>query len=124
MSLTLRATTPLRQAALRGGFGHSSAKNPALPAYVAPRKVETTGSTHRRGFASGGTQHQKKATPTPNPPSPRITLKDLGANRTVRIVVLVALSIFGTMETIFWAKVIWAKFFQKAESEEGGSEKI
>ena len=39
-----------------------------------------------------------------------LNLKELGINRTAKIVIFVALSIAGTVETIFWIKVIWRKF--------------
>jgi len=52
---------------------------------------------------------------------PIAKFSELGASRTVKIVVIVALTIGGTMETIFWTKVIWRKFFggeeEKVEEE-------
>ncbi|KAJ8058193.1 hypothetical protein OCU04_012392 [Sclerotinia nivalis] len=42
-------------------------------------------------------------------PSIGINFKDLGATKTVKWVVVVAISIAGTMETIFWTKVLMAK---------------
>ncbi|EPS41685.1 hypothetical protein H072_4396 [Dactylellina haptotyla CBS 200.50] len=48
---------------------------------------------------------------------PRISWKDLGASRTVKIVVIVALSIVGTMETIFYFKMFMRKFFPDKEEE-------
>jgi hypothetical protein len=43
-------------------------------------------------------------------PAHSFSFKDLGANRTVKIVVITVLMIFGTLESIFWVKVLWAKF--------------
>jgi hypothetical protein len=40
-----------------------------------------------------------------------------GTNRTVKVVVLVCLSIFATMESIFWVKVTWAWLFPPVEEE-------
>lgn len=53
-----------------------------------------------------------KASPKPskNPSYPGFNFKELGASRTVKVVVIVALSIGGMMESIFWAQVLWAKF--------------
>lgn len=48
--------------------------------------------------------------PTENPSYPSFDFKELGASRIVKIVVIVAISIGGTMESIFWAQVLWAKF--------------
>lgn len=47
---------------------------------------------------------------------------ELGASRTVKIVVIIAVVIGGTMETIFWTKVLWAKFFGAAEEKGEGEE--
>ncbi|KAF3315628.1 hypothetical protein TWF173_003208 [Orbilia oligospora] len=54
---------------------------------------------------------------------PKISWKDLGASRTVKIVVIIALSIVGTMETIFYAKLFMRKFFPGEEKpvEDGES---
>jgi hypothetical protein len=50
---------------------------------------------------------------------PSFSFKDLGANRTVKIVVIVALTIGGTAESVFWAQMLWAKFGpEKKEDEE------
>ncbi|KAF3934140.1 hypothetical protein ABW20_dc0101000 [Dactylellina cionopaga] len=63
---------------------------------------------------------------TPNNPNqhqevsnemPKISWKDLGASRTVKIVVIIALSIIGTMETIFYFKMFMRKFFPEKGSE-------
>ncbi|KAF7852716.1 hypothetical protein EAF04_010910 [Stromatinia cepivora] len=42
-------------------------------------------------------------------PSIGLNFKDLGATKTVKWVVIVAISIVGTMETIFWTKVLMVK---------------
>ncbi|KAF2806447.1 uncharacterized protein BDZ99DRAFT_466021 [Mytilinidion resinicola] len=56
-----------------------------------------------------------------NPSFGGASLKELGATRTVKIVVIIALTIAGTAESIFWAKVLWAKFAPSSE-DEGGEE--
>ncbi|KAK6539478.1 hypothetical protein TWF694_009701 [Orbilia ellipsospora] len=53
---------------------------------------------------------------------PKINWRDLGANRTVKIVVIVALSIIGTMESIFYVKLFMRKFFPGKEGEEGSGD--
>src|SRR4051794_9505753 len=55
-----------------------------------------------------GTQNEN-----PNPQLPKFSFKELGASRTVKYVVIVALTIGGTMESIFWIQMIRAKFFQE-----------
>lgn len=53
-----------------------------------------------------------------NPSDMAFSFKDLGASRGVKIVVLTALTVFGTIESVFWAKVLWAKI--SPAPEEGG----
>ncbi|KAK6522609.1 hypothetical protein TWF281_002047 [Arthrobotrys megalospora] len=52
---------------------------------------------------------------------PKINWKDLGASRTVKIVVIIALSVVGTMESIFYFKLFMRRFFPDEEkpTEEG-----
>jgi len=58
--------------------------------------------------------------PNQNQEMPMAKFSELGASRTVKIVVIIVLTIGGTLETIFWAKIIWRKFFrEKEEGEEG-----
>jgi hypothetical protein len=48
-------------------------------------------------------------TQTQNPSfGANLSFKELGANRIVKIVVIIALSIAATAEIVFWAKVLWA----------------
>ena len=53
------------------------------------------------------------------PTNPSFSLEDLGANRTVRVVVMASLSIIATMESLFWIKVAWAKFGPSKEDGNG-----
>jgi len=53
-----------------------------------------------------------------NPSYPAFSLEGLGANRTVKYVVYGALSVLGTIETVFWVQTLWAKF---SPSREDGS---
>ncbi|MCJ1419624.1 hypothetical protein MMC32_005980 [Xylographa parallela] len=57
----------------------------------------------------------------PLPKSSGYSLQDLGAGRGVRIVVIACLSVFATMETIFYVRVAWA-YSSPAEEVERGSE--
>ena len=67
----------------------------------------------QHNFSSSPFPLSKAARPSepssPDPSHPKFTLRDLGANRAAKATVLVCLSILGTMETVFWAKVLWAK---------------
>jgi hypothetical protein len=84
LSPTLRATFSSQKASLNIAKEDASSK-------VAPPK-------------------QSSAAPAPqNPSYPTFSFKDLGANRGVKVVVVVCLTVLGTMESIFWGKVLWAK---------------
>ncbi|CAJ2508009.1 Uu.00g091950.m01.CDS01 [Anthostomella pinea] len=58
---------------------------------------------------------------SPDDPLPSFSFDGLGMSRNVKIVVIVVLSIFGTMETVFWAKAIW-RWWNKEEEEEDDDE--
>ncbi|PMD54834.1 uncharacterized protein K444DRAFT_633736 [Hyaloscypha bicolor E] len=58
--------------------------------------------------------------PPPNPSFGSASFKDLGANRTVKIVVYFSLGVIATLETVAWTKFLWAKFGPVAM--EGGGE--
>ena len=55
---------------------------------------------------------------SPNHSHPTSSLRELGANRTVKIVVVGCISVLATIESIFWAKVAWAKFGPEKEKKE------
>jgi len=38
------------------------------------------------------------------------SFKDLGANRTVKVVVYVSLGVIATVESVAWGKLLWARF--------------
>lgn len=42
---------------------------------------------------------------------PGFSFKGLGASRTVKTTGLMCLSILGTMELVFWFKVLWVRFY-------------
>ena len=56
--------------------------------------------------------------PNQNPSFQSASFKDLGATRTVKIVVLVCLGVLGTLETIFWTKAVWRYFVESKASGE------
>lgn len=68
-------------------------------------------------------QRTKKTSPA-NPATPEFSFKGLGASRTVKTTVVVCLSILGTMETAFWVKVLWAKFYPAKEEGDGSAEGV
>jgi len=70
-------------------------------------------------------QPSKPQQHAPNPGSDMkatLSFKELGATRTVKIVVIVAICILGTAETIFWVQVGWRKFFGGTKEDEQEAE--
>ena len=59
-----------------------------------------------------------KQPPPPNPSFGAASFKELGATRTVKIVVYIAIAIMATAETFTWSKFLWAKFGSKKEDAE------
>ncbi|KAI1098527.1 hypothetical protein F4804DRAFT_324572 [Jackrogersella minutella] len=55
------------------------------------------------------------------PPPMEFSFKGLDMSRNTRIVVLVILSIFGTIESIFWVKTIWRWFSGPKDDESESS---
>ncbi|PMD40193.1 hypothetical protein L207DRAFT_335186 [Hyaloscypha variabilis F] len=45
-----------------------------------------------------------------NPSMGGASFKDLGANRTVKVVVYVSLGVIATLESVTWGKLLWRRF--------------
>ncbi|KAI1498531.1 hypothetical protein F5X99DRAFT_411945 [Biscogniauxia marginata] len=52
------------------------------------------------------------------PGSDEFSLKGLGMTRGVKIVVYTVVGVLGTMETVFWTKVLWRWWTNKGEEDE------
>lgn len=76
--------------------------------------------THLRPLTAGARQlHQQTLPPTDNlKPKRQSTLGRLGATRRVKIVVLIFLAIYGTMEGIFYTTWLY-RYFTNKKTEEG-----
>lgn len=72
--------------------------------------IRVLSTVRRNKSSSAKTDPGQKLHRTDQPEIPTASFGELGASKTVKIVVIVVLSIFGTMESIFWIKVLWAKF--------------
>jgi hypothetical protein len=57
-----------------------------------------------------------------NPTYPAFSLQGLGMSKPIKIVVIAILTVFGTMESVFWAKLLWAKISPPAAEVEGEGE--
>jgi len=94
--------------------------------HIAGKSIRQLNSQHLllpSDFRGAGYSTNK---PTPNQnsqdPFPKANFKDLGANRTVKVVVIASLAVIATAETIAWTKFLWGKFGPKSEKGAGGDE--
>ena len=71
-------------------------------------QAKDTGNRAQKGLGSRIRSPQ-------DPEIPAFSLKDLGANRATKTVVVIALSVLATMESIFWIKVGWRRFGPSTE---------
>jgi hypothetical protein len=65
-----------------------------------------------RDTKSGQTPLHKPGPGAPqpqNPPYPAFSFRDLGASRKVKFFVIACVAVVGTIESVFWVKVAWAK---------------
>lgn len=79
------------------------------------RSISTHPQLRTQNF---GPNSPKPPPPPPNPSFGAASFKELGATRTVKIVVYIAVAIIGTAETFTWSKFLWAKFGPKKEDAE------
>ncbi|KAK0099469.1 hypothetical protein ONS96_008306 [Cadophora gregata f. sp. sojae] len=123
----IRAAVPLRASYLRSppttSFNQphvqqSLQSQPQLSQYFFPKKT----------FSTNHHLHVQNSSPSkpPLPPNPSFgaaSFKELGATRTVEVVVYIAIGIMGTVETFTWSKFLWAKFGPKDVEIEARPEK-
>ncbi|OCK98803.1 uncharacterized protein K441DRAFT_654176 [Cenococcum geophilum 1.58] len=107
-----------REIVWRSAPNHRNAVLPLGPQFIF--------SFRRATFSSSTDSKTQKVSPhkpasstqaSGNPSYPTVSFKDLGASRTVKIAVIASLSVIGTIESIFWAKVIWAKISPSPQEE-------
>ena len=105
----------------------ASKKNNVSAAYIAWRSILNSSistlsqspssalSSQRAAFSTSKNDKPQKTPPSPgnpssgNPSYPAFSFEGLGANRTIKVTVIACLTVVGTIESIFWAKVLWAK---------------
>jgi len=78
-------------------------------------------STAKQGESDGPNGNDKS---TQNPGMVAAKFSELGATRTVKIVVIVVVSVLATMETLFWIRVGWQRFGWSTKGGDGGEEEI
>jgi hypothetical protein len=72
----------------------------------------STLSSQRAAFSTSKNDKPQKSPGNPssgNPSYPAFSFEGLGANRTTKVAVIACLTVVGTIESIFWAKVLWPK---------------
>ncbi|KAI2608396.1 uncharacterized protein GGS25DRAFT_273923 [Hypoxylon fragiforme] len=78
-------------------------------------------STSRFGLAATNPSTNKKSPKSPNqpedPPPLSFSFDGLGMSRNTKLAVITILSIFGTIESFFWAKWIWRWFAGPSKDE-------
>jgi hypothetical protein len=108
----------MREIVWRSTLNHRNAVLPLGPQFIL--------SFRRATFSTGTDNRTQKMPPhklasstqaSGNPSYPTFSFKDLGASRTVKIVVIAGMSVIGTIESIFWIKVIWAKISPSPQGE-------
>ncbi|KAI1169094.1 hypothetical protein F5B18DRAFT_593987 [Nemania serpens] len=87
------------------------------PSTPTPVKKDGTASASKNGSPSqpGRGDHQ---TSSPSEDHFTINFRDLGMNRITKFVVFTVISVLGTMEIIFWCKVLWRWWTGEQEESE------
>ncbi|PMD19386.1 hypothetical protein NA56DRAFT_705555 [Hyaloscypha hepaticicola] len=76
-----------------------------------PQPLLSTSHLHPPSLRLFSTQQPSKpGSPPPDPSFGGASFKDLGANRTVKIIVYSFLGTAATLESVAWTKFLWAKF--------------
>ncbi|MCJ1249813.1 hypothetical protein MMC30_007039 [Trapelia coarctata] len=116
-SILPRATRPIQQLASRCLLTRRSPLSPGPQSLLVSQKARlSTNGVSKSTKASSG-KLDPKSPPSENPSYPAFSFEGLGANRTVKYVVIGALSVLATMESVFWAKTLSARFSPSSEDE-------
>jgi hypothetical protein len=88
----------------------------------ATHKIRLNSTTQSIRALSPGKPDSDKKPSLEHQSLPIAKFSELGASRTVKLFVIAVLVVFGTMETIFWINVLWAKY-GSASKEKGDMDK-
>ncbi|KAI1117183.1 hypothetical protein F5Y14DRAFT_403443 [Nemania sp. NC0429] len=102
----------LKRSLTAGGARLLSSSSNSTPA----KKDGATSSASQSGppSQSGRGDHQSSS---PSEDHFAINFRDLGMNRITKFVVFTVIGVLGTMETIFWCKVLWRWWTGEQEEE-------
>lgn len=114
-----RAVTLLQKMARGAVLKHgNSAPLPALRQSFRQRSshnISVKGAS--RKAASSNQVLQDSSSPT-NPSYPAFSFRGLGASPRLKYFLIACLTVLGTMESVFWFKILWAKFSPAPESSD------
>ncbi|KAJ7274025.1 hypothetical protein C8J57DRAFT_250305 [Mycena rebaudengoi] len=82
-----------------------------------PRAPTGNSARSRLSTTSHARAADPKPTPKPSDPDRLFSLDDLGATRTVKVVIYVTIAVLTTVETFVWAKAGWRWYAGKPENE-------
>jgi hypothetical protein len=99
-----RATMPWRQMAWKAARKY--------PTSTLSLERQSAFYSQRASLSTG----RKDAFPK-EPAYSAFSFENLGTNRTTKVVVIVCLTVAGTIESIFWVKVLWAKISPSPKEE-------
>ncbi|KAI0840255.1 hypothetical protein F5Y06DRAFT_252171 [Hypoxylon sp. FL0890] len=90
---------------------------PAINSYIS--KASTPITSFKFSTTSSRPEKKQSTKDSSKPPEelPAFSFDGLGMSRNTKIAVIVILSIFGTIETIFWIKWIWNWFSGTKDDE-------
>lgn len=121
LQISPRAAVSLYKHTFRPRLRASSSqlrRPPQKLANTSAATVRSLSTTKRNGASSPQTGSDKKRPFDDQVEPPKMSFSDLGASRPVKVVVIVALAIVGTMESIFWMRVLWEKFGPAPKEEQ------
>lgn len=118
-ALLSRSTRSIQQLSSRSSLTHRN-PTPAPGPWSLPvwQKANLSTGEGVKSQKAPPSNLNPKSSPSENPSYPAFSFEGLGANRTVKYVVIGALSVLGTIESIFWAKTLQAKFWPSTEEED------
>ncbi|KAI1191415.1 hypothetical protein F5B17DRAFT_382964 [Nemania serpens] len=80
------------------------------------KKDDTAGASKNKSPSQSGRGEHRTSSPSEDHYT--INFRDLGMNRITKFVVYTVISVLGTMETIFWCKVLWRWWTGEQEDSE------
>ncbi len=112
-TLLLRTAAPLHSHSITPGASRMSLFRPCA-------RLHNISKSSRSQFSIQSQRQNANENKPPLPKNPSYgaaSFKELGATRTVKVVVYVAIGIIATVETVTYTRFLWAKFGPKPKVE-------